>query len=62
MNTPTVDTPAWQAQHDEATAAGKDYYIDADSGMLVMTADYLRKKGPCCQSGCRHCPWGFKKN
>jgi len=34
-----------------------DYYID--DGDLVFTAAYLRKRGYCCESGCRHCPYGF---
>ncbi len=34
-----------------------DYYVD--DGNLVFTAAYLRKRGYCCESGCRHCPYGF---
>ena len=37
---------------------GEDYYIDVD-GLLVMTEAYLRKRGTCCENGCRHCPYGF---
>ncbi len=36
---------------------GLDYYIDVQSGYLVMTAHYLRKRGQCCGNGCRHCPY-----
>ena len=28
---------------------------------LVFTAAYHLKRGYCCQSGCRHCPYGFQK-
>lgn len=38
---------------------GEDYYFDED-GFMVFTAAYLRKRGACCQSGCRHCPYGFR--
>jgi len=38
----------------------EDYYIDAD-GKFVFTAHYLKKRGYCCQNGCIHCPYGFKK-
>lgn len=38
----------------------EDYYID-DDGKLVFTEHYLKKRGYCCQNGCRHCPYGFKK-
>ncbi len=36
---------------------GVDYYVE--DGFIVMTAVYLRKRGYCCESGCRHCPYGF---
>jgi len=36
-----------------------DYYIE--NGLMVFTAAFLRKRGYCCKSGCRHCPYGFKK-
>ncbi len=35
-----------------------DYYME--NGFLVFTAIYLQKRGYCCQSGCRHCPYGFR--
>lgn len=50
-------TPAQQHAHDAAVAAGQQGYLDPDTGLFVMTAHYLRDKGPCCNSGCRHCPW-----
>jgi hypothetical protein len=41
----------------EALVEGVDYYIE--NGLYVFTAHYLLKRGYCCQSGCRHCPYGF---
>ena len=35
-----------------------DYYYE--DGMLVFTAEYLKNRGYCCRSGCRHCPYGYK--
>lgn len=35
---------------------GIDYYIEG--GLLVMTAWHHLKRGYCCGSGCRHCPYG----
>jgi hypothetical protein len=35
-----------------------DYYIEGPN--LVFTAAYHLKRGYCCNSGCRHCPYGFK--
>jgi hypothetical protein len=37
-----------------------DYYIE--NGNFVFTENYLKKRGYCCESGCRHCPYGFEKN
>ncbi len=33
----------------------EDFYMEGDR--LVFTAAYHRKRGYCCGSGCRHCPW-----
>ncbi len=35
----------------------EDYYYEGEN--LVFTAAYHLKRGSCCQSGCRHCPYGF---
>lgn len=32
-----------------------DYYFD--KGLMVLTESYLRSRGYCCGSGCRHCPY-----
>lgn len=34
---------------------GRDYYNDA--GSVVFSESYLRRRGYCCDSGCRHCPY-----
>ena len=41
----------------EPLAEGVDYYVE--NGLYVFTSDYLLRRGFCCQSGCRHCPYGF---
>jgi hypothetical protein len=38
---------------------GTDYYFEGR--FMVFTSHYLKKRGYCCKSGCRHCPYGFKK-
>jgi len=38
---------------------GEDYYMDGP--YLVFTEAYHRKRGYCCNSGCRHCPWRAEK-
>ena len=37
---------------------GVDYYFE--DGLMVLTAEFLRKRGYCCGSGCRHCPYPKK--
>lgn len=37
----------------------EDYYLD-EHGRMVFTEAYHRKRGYCCESGCRYCPYGFK--
>lgn len=32
-----------------------------ENGLMVFTEEYHRRRGYCCKSGCRHCPYGFKK-
>lgn len=34
---------------------GVDFYWE--NGYMVFTAGYLRRRGYCCGSGCRHCPY-----
>lgn len=53
----TAVRPDRQAAHDAAVARGEAGYLDPDSGLFVMTSAYLLEKGPCCSSGCRHCPY-----
>ena len=38
---------------------GIDFYIE--NGYVVFTEKFLKDRGYCCQSGCRHCPYDFKK-
>jgi len=34
----------------------EDYYIN-EQGFLVFTEKYHLKRGYCCGSGCKHCPY-----
>lgn len=38
-----------------------DFYLN-ENGFTVFTAAYHLKRGYCCKNGCKHCPYGFKKN
>ena len=41
----------------ETFVQGVHYYIE--NGNWVFTETYHILRGSCCQSGCRHCPYGF---
>jgi iron complex transport system substrate-binding protein len=46
-----IDVALLRGSLDEA----KDYYFE--NGFMVFTASYLSRRGYCCDSGCRHCPY-----
>lgn len=37
-----------------------DFYFEGS--FMVFTEKFLRERGYCCESGCRHCPYGFRKD
>ncbi len=39
---------------------GEDFYYTPE-GYKCFTEKYHIKRGYCCKSGCRHCPYGFDK-
>jgi hypothetical protein len=39
------------------TLEPEDFYLEGSC--LVFTAAYHLKRGSCCGSACRHCPYGF---
>lgn len=55
------EIPKYQAVHDDAVAHGQHSYVDPETGFLVFTELYLKERGSCCYSACRHCPYGFKR-
>lgn len=36
----------------------EDYFL-SEEGYIVFTEKYHLKRGYCCKSGCKHCPYGF---
>lgn len=38
----------------------EDYYLSPE-GYIVFKEKYHLKRGYCCKSGCKHCPYGFDK-
>ena len=51
---PNVSLSMSEVKEDE------DFYIN-DKGQFVFTEAYHLKRGVCCENGCRHCPFDFKK-
>jgi hypothetical protein len=41
---------------EQTLTEGTDYYVEG--GRWVFTAAYHLRRGHCCESGCRHCPYG----
>jgi hypothetical protein len=39
---------------------GEDFYYNEDD-LMVLTELFLLKRGKCCRSGCKHCPYGFNQ-
>lgn len=39
---------------------GEDYYLTPE-GYRCFTEKHHLKRGYCCKSGCRHCPYGYDK-
>lgn len=46
------DIPSFASAQKE----NEDFYY-APGGWMVMTAKFHQKRGYCCGSGCRHCPY-----
>jgi hypothetical protein len=47
--------PEQDPQQNRPLVEGIDYYIE--NGRWVFTREYLLRRGNCCNSGCRHCPY-----
>lgn len=49
------DNSVSQPQASNNPLSPEDYYME--NGLVVFTAAYHLKRGTCCGSGCRHCPY-----
>ena len=49
------------AAHEAALTAGEAGYLDPVTGLFVFTAASLSAR-PCCDNGCRHCPYKEDSN
>ena len=46
--------------HEQACSREEEFYLDPKTRLTVFTKIYLSKR-PCCKTGCRHCPYDYKK-
>ena len=54
-NPPTDERTFFTQKKEEEPLAPEDFYYDGP--YLVFTQAYHLKRGSCCGSGCRHCPF-----
>jgi iron complex transport system substrate-binding protein len=50
----------FSTRHTAACEAGQVTYIDPETGYNVFTEVAHKRRGKCCGSGCRHCPYSHE--
>jgi hypothetical protein len=40
---------------------GEDFYFN-EAGLMVLTEKYHLKRGYCCHSNCKHCPYDYAQD
>lgn len=49
------------ADNEPETTANNSFIEDVDfyyeGGLMILTGDFLLRRGFCCENGCRHCPY-----
>ncbi|WP_197409504.1 DUF5522 domain-containing protein [Erythrobacter sp. YT30] len=52
-----MSEPAYHSIHQAACERGELSYVDPATGYVVFTRLAHEKRGVCCGSKCRHCPF-----
>ena len=39
----------------------EEHFYYSKDGLIIFTEKYHEKRGYCCKSKCKHCPYGFPK-
>lgn len=55
LTKPGAEPSAGRSPEPRPLVEGEDFYREGP--YVVFTEAYHRKRGYCCGSGCRHCPW-----
>lgn len=53
---PRCLSAAADAASSQPLKEGEDFYFNSE-GLMVFTEAYHLKRGYCCKSGCKHCPY-----
>lgn len=43
------------------TKLDKEDFYTSPEGFIIFTEKYHLKRGYCCKSGCKHCPYDFNQ-
>ena len=57
---PDIEESSFHILHEEACMNKADFYKDPTTGYSVYTEYAIKKRGKCCGSGCRHCPYNHE--
>jgi tRNA (guanine-N7-)-methyltransferase len=57
---PEKTIPLMSKEEQKAVKAEEGDYYFLEDGRMVFTEQYHLKRGYCCGSGCRHCPYNHK--
>ena len=41
--------------------SNEDNFYYSKEGLIIFTEKYHLDRGYCCESKCKHCPYGFNK-
>ena len=53
---PKKEVKKAESASDAALQEGVDFYFN-EEGLMVLTREFLLKRGFCCHSGCENCPY-----
>lgn len=56
LNSPRENEEKSTAAHQSAVERKADFYLN-QQGQMVFTSYFHLRRGFCCGSGCRHCPY-----
>lgn len=60
FETSTINKYMLGQSNENKLIEGEDFYYTPE-GYKCFTEKHHLKRGYCCKSGCRHCPYGFDK-